>query len=166
MKQDWKSIPNYEQDHVKKNCQDHVKKNVFQEHVKKCLSRQCLSRPSLSRPYLSRPCLSTCFVNMYCQCQHVLSTYFVNVNMLCQCPHVLSMSTCFVYMFCQHALSTCYVNVNMFCQHASIFLHYEQNFHKPWSQTTTKVCLGLREQSSQSKIEFKSVSDQTSLDMT
>ena len=60
-------------------------------------------------------------------------------NMFCQhvfCQHV----------FCQHGF------VNMFCQHVSIFLHFEQNFHKPWSQrTTTKISIGLRCMQSQSK---------------
>ena len=48
-------------------------------------------------------------------------------------------------------MSTCFVNIT--CQHVSIFLHFEQNFHKPWRQT--KKLLGLREQSSQSKIEWE-----------
>ena len=97
--------------------------------------------------------MSTCFVNMFCQ--HFISTCFVNmflvfstcfVNMLCQ--HVLSI--CFDNMFCLHVLSTCFVN--MFCQHVSIFLHFEQIFHKHLRQTTTtKKLVGLREQSSQSK---------------
>ena len=127
-----------------------------------CLSRLCLSRSCLSRSVSAKVSfcqhvlsMSTC-PNMFCQ--HFLSTFHFKVfrqyvscfvNMLCQ--HVLSI--CFDNMFCLHVLSTCFVN--MFCQHVSIFLHFEQIFHKHLRQTTTtKLCLGLREQSSQSKIEI------------
>ena len=114
--------------------------NVFGQCVSYFVNRFC------------QQILSTGFVNRFSQqvmstgfrfCQQVLSTGFVDRF----CQQVLS--TGFVNRFCQQVLSTgC---VNRFCQHVSIFLHFEQNFHKRLRQTTTKKLLGLREQSSQSK---------------
>jgi hypothetical protein len=93
--------------------------------------------------------LSTGFVNMLCQqvLSTGLSTCFVNIHVLSICQHVLStyMFCQFVNMFCQQVLSTGFVN--RFCQQVlstcslstcsvnnSIFLHFEQNFHKPGNQ--------------------------------
>ena len=143
----------------KKVCRDHVikkfvetmSKNVCQDHV--CWDHVCQDH------VCQNLFKSTCFVNMFCLCQHVLSTCFVNilfqrVSSICFLffQHVLStcfVKTCFVYMFCWHVLLTCLLTcfVNMFCQRVSIFLHFKQNFHKNLRQTTTttKKLVGLRE---------------------
>ena len=72
--------------------------------------------------FFPRPChvLSTGFVNRFCQ--QILLTGLVNKFY----------QTCFVNRFCQQVMSTGFVN--RFCQHVSIYLHFEQNFHKPGNQ--------------------------------
>ena len=94
-------------------------------------------------PIWSRFCqqvLSTGFVNMFCQvnrfCQQVLSS-----------QHVLS--TCIVNMFCQQVLSTGFVSNFKFCWFRTKF---SQTWKSKITTTTTKLCVGLRELCSQSKI--------------
>ena len=96
-----------------------------------CLSRPCFQDHVMfakTISSLSGPCLM--FVDMFCQ--QVLS----KVNMLCQ--HVMSTGFVnrFVNMFCQQVLSTC--SLSTCSVNNSIFLHFEQNFHKPLKSKNNK----------------------------
>jgi hypothetical protein len=114
-KQDWESIQDCEYVFFK------IEIRLFQYHV-------CQDHVMFIKTLMSRPCL-VCqdHFNLSWPC-HICQEYVIFFKTMSRIS-----TTSSLVKFGQ-VWSSLIKFDQMFCQHVSIFLHFEQNFHKPWSQ--------------------------------